>query len=68
MLVRVWPITSARLRLQQMVIQEHGGPNTIGIIDETSDVKRGKKAPGVKRQWCGTRGKTENCLVTLHLG
>ncbi len=22
----------------------------------------------MQRQWCGSRGKTENCLVTVHLG
>lgn len=62
-----WDEGRARLRLQQLVVQEHGGPNRIAVIDETSDVKQGKKTPGVKRQWCGTRGKTENCLVTVHL-
>ena len=48
--------------------REHAGPNSIGVIDETSDVKKGDKTPGVKRQWCGTVGKTENCIVTVHLG
>jgi len=38
------------------------------IIDETSDVKKGHKTPGVHRQWCGTVGKKENCIVTVHLG
>lgn len=63
-----WDHEQTRDRLQQMVAREHGGPNTIGIIDETTDVKKGDKTPGVKRQWCGTRGKTENCIVTVHLG
>lgn len=63
-----WNEDRARDRLQEIVIAEHGGPHTIGIIDETSDVKKGNKTPGVKRQWCGTVGKTENCIVTVHLG
>jgi SRSO17 transposase len=41
---------------------------TIGIIDETGIVKKGTKTPGVQRQWCGERGKKENCVVTVHLG
>ena len=49
-------------------MRDHGGPSSIAIIDETSDVKKGDKTPGVKRQWCGTVGKTENCIVTVHLG
>lgn len=40
----------------------------MGIIDETSFVKKGDKTPGVQRQWCGTVGKKENCTVTVHLG
>ncbi len=51
----------------EMVVREDAGPNAVGIIDETSDVKQGDKTPGVKRQWCGTRGKKENCIVTVHL-
>lgn len=41
---------------------------TIGIVDETSVVKKGNKTPGVQRQWCGAVGKIENCVVTVHLG
>jgi SRSO17 transposase len=63
-----WDDDRARERLQQLVVQDHSGPNSIGIIDDTSDVKKGDKTPGVKRQWCGTVGKTENCIVTVHLG
>ena len=62
-----WNEDRARNHLQQMVAREDAGPNAVGIIDETSDVKQGTKTPGVKRQWCGTRGKTENCIVTVHL-
>ena len=62
-----WDEDRARDRLQQMVAREDAGPNAVGIIDETSDVKQGNKTPGVKRQWCGTRGKKENCIVTVHL-
>lgn len=63
-----WEEDRARDRLQRMVAREHSGPNSIGIADETSDVKKGDKTPGVKRQWCGTLGKKENCMVTVHLG
>ena len=63
-----WNEDSVRERLQTLVRDEHSGPNSIGLIDETSDVKKGDKTPGVKRQWCGTVGKTENCIVTVHLG
>lgn len=41
---------------------------TVGIVDETSVVKKGTKTPGVQRQWCGAVGKLENGIVTVHLG
>lgn len=63
-----WDEDQMRNRLQEIVIREHSGPNSIGIIDETSDVKKGTKTPGVQRQWCGTVGTKENCMVTVHLG
>jgi len=40
---------------------------TIGVIDETSSAKKGDKTPGVARQYCGSRGKLDNCIVTVHL-
>jgi SRSO17 transposase len=63
-----WDEGRMRCRVQKLVIRDHSGPNSIGIIDETSDVKKGDKTPGVQRQWCGKVGKQENCLVTVHLG
>jgi SRSO17 transposase len=62
-----WEEDRTRNRLRKIVIRDHSGPNSVGIIDETSDVKQGDKTPGVKRQWCGTLGKKENCIVTVHL-
>jgi len=55
-------------RLQQLVATEHQGPHVVGTFDETSDPKKGDKTPGVQKQWCGRLGKTENCIVTVHLG
>ena len=63
-----WDEGSMRDRLLRIVATEHVGPHTIGIIDETSDPKKGDKTPGVQKQWCGRLGKVENCMVTVHLG
>jgi SRSO17 transposase len=63
-----WPEDRLRDRFQQLVQGEHSGPHSIGVIDETSYVKKGEMTPGVKRQWCGAVGKQENCMVTVHLG
>jgi SRSO17 transposase len=63
-----WDHEQMRDRLQQIVAVEHAGTGSVGLIDETSFVKKGTKTPGVQRQWCGTLGKVENCVVTVHLG
>lgn len=63
-----WDENLMRDHLQQIVVRDHLGPHSIGIIDETSFVKKGDKTPGVQRQWCGTVGKKENGIVTVHLG
>jgi SRSO17 transposase len=63
-----WDEDCMRRCLQQMVATEHASPRSIGIIDETSDVKKGVMTPGVQRQYCGTVGKRANCIVTVHLG
>jgi SRSO17 transposase len=68
-----WSFTEVRALLQgQVAAALRTGPaddlGTVGIVDETSTRKKGSKTPGVQRQWCGELGKTENCLVTVHLG
>jgi SRSO17 transposase len=40
---------------------------TVGVVDETSQVKKGTKTPGVQRQYLGCVGKLDNGVVTVHL-
>jgi SRSO17 transposase len=54
-------------RLQTIVAEEHASEHSVGIIDETSAVKKGDKTPGVQRQYLGTVGKQDNGIVTVHL-
>ena len=63
-----WDEAGVRDRLQRRVAQRHGEPNSIGIIDETSFAKQGDKTACVQRQYCGSRGKMDNCVVAVHLG
>jgi SRSO17 transposase len=57
-----------RDRLQQIVRRDHDGEHSVGLIDETSFVKKGDQTPGVQRQRCGAVGKHDNCIVTVHTG
>jgi SRSO17 transposase len=52
-----WDQDRLRDKFQEVVRDEHAGPHSIGIFDETSDVKKGDKTPGVQRQWRGAVGK-----------
>jgi SRSO17 transposase len=63
-----WDESTLRDRLQQHVARRHAHPHSVGVIDETSFVKKGKKTAGVQRQHCGAVGKKENCVVSVHLG
>lgn len=71
----VWDQDALLGRLQRRIVAEHLPPpggkrdplGVIGLIDETSVPKKGKKTPGVQRQYCGAVGKVENCIVTVHL-
>ena len=62
-----WDERRMRDTLQHIVAREHPHPCSIGIFDETGHPKKGDKTPGVQRQWCGPTGKTDNCVVTVHL-
>jgi SRSO17 transposase len=69
----VWDHFRMRDQLQQRLARQPAlgaaaELGTIGVIDETSVAKKGTKTPGVRRQYCGARGKIENCIVTVHLG
>jgi SRSO17 transposase len=67
-----WDHELARDLHQQRVVADLAecpgdGLGRIGIIDETGQVKKGEKTPGVQRQYCGAVGKVENCIVTVHM-
>ena len=65
--VLAWDHGRLRDRTARRVVERHAHPEAIGVLDETSAPKKGEHTPGVKRQWCGTLGKKENCVVTVHL-
>jgi SRSO17 transposase len=63
-----WNEEQLRDRCQQIVAQDHAHPEAIGLVDESAVAKCGSQTVGIKRQWCGSEGKVENCVVGVHLG
>jgi SRSO17 transposase len=68
-----WDHSGARDRLQRRladaVAELRPDPlGVVGVIDETSAVKKGDKTPGVQRQYLGCVGKIDNGIVTVHVG
>jgi SRSO17 transposase len=68
-----WDHAAARDRLQRRVAdavaERPPDPlGVVGVIDETSAVKKGGKTPGVQRQYLGCVGKVDNGIVTVHIG
>lgn len=55
-------------RLQYIVVRDHAYPWAIGVVDETACAKDGHHTACVQRQWCGSLGKMENCVVSVHVG
>jgi SRSO17 transposase len=62
-----WDEEGLRDRVQRIVARDHGEPEAIGIIDESGHPKKGAKTACVQRQYCGTTGKIDNCVMTVHL-
>ncbi len=50
------------------VVAQLGTPDGIIAFDPRSFPKRGTHSVGVKRQWCGHRGKADNCQVGVFMG
>jgi SRSO17 transposase len=50
------------------VVKRLGEPDGVIAFDPSSFPKRGTHSVGVKRQWCGHRGKVDNCQVGVYMG
>jgi SRSO17 transposase len=59
------PLVTALVR---QVAERFGQPDGIIAFDPSSFPKRGTHSVGVKRQWCGHRGKVDNCQVGVFMG
>jgi len=62
-----WDADALRDDLREYVIEHLADEENTLIVDETGFIKKGDKSVGVKRQYTGTAGKTENCQVGVFL-
>lgn len=62
-----WDADLVRDDLRGYVTEHLGDEDAVLIVDETGFIKKGEKSVGVKRQYTGTAGKTENCQVGVFL-
>lgn len=64
----VWDDALVRGDLRAYVMENLADPAGILVIDESGFLKKGAHSCGVKRQYCGTAGRIENCQVGVFLG
>jgi SRSO17 transposase len=62
-----WDADLVRDDLRGYVTEHLGDENAVLVVDETGFIKKGTNSVGVKRQYTGTAGKTENCQVGVFL-
>lgn len=63
----VWDHERIDDAMQRVVADRHASAEALGILDASGHPKQGDKTPGVQHQYCGERGKQENCVVGQHL-
>lgn len=56
-----------RDELRRYAVEQLGSDEAVLVVDETSFIKKGEHSVGVKRQYCGTVGRIENCQVGMFL-
>lgn len=62
-----WDADAVRDVYVQFVREKFGDADGIGVVDESGFIKKGAHSVGVKRQYCGTAGKVENCQIGTFL-
>ena len=63
-----WDDAPWRAELQGQIRRHVGQGDGVLVFDPSGFPTSGRESVGVARQWCGRRGKVENCQVAIYLG
>ncbi len=63
----LWDDEKVMAELRRHVAKDLADPDGVIVFDPTSFPKKGEHSVGVKRQWCGRLGKTDNCQVGVFM-
>lgn len=58
-----WPDEEVRQMMAKELAETLGHRDGVLVFDPSAFPKQGKDSVGVSRQWCGVKGKTDNCQV-----
>jgi SRSO17 transposase len=62
-----WDVDGVRDDVRACVAGQLGDPGGVLIAGDTGFLKKGTGSAGVRRRYCGTAGRTENCQVGVFL-
>jgi len=62
-----WDDEKVMAELRRHVAEDLADPGGVLVFDSSGFPKKGTHSVGVKRQWCGRLGKTENCQVGVFM-
>ena len=63
-----WDDQKMKVVYQNRVFKKANDPNGMFTVDGSDFAKKGTKSAGIKRQYCGSKGKTENCQAGVFIG
>ena len=63
-----WDDQQMKKNYQSRLLSQANDHNGMFTVDGSDFAKKGKKSAGIQRQYCGSKGKTENCQAGVFVG
>lgn len=63
-----WDDAQMKQEYQKRVFHQADDPNGMFTVDGSDFAKKGTHSAGIQRQYCGSKGKTENCQSGVFMG